>query len=645
MINLLNELISPRLAAALAIGVLVKASAILGLAWLSTFLLRRAGAATRYGVWGLAFSALLLLPAFSLTLPAWTVPLPAVATPVAAPVAAASAGSLLPNRAEAPVAMLDRANSPASPISFTVHRAAPLSPFAVAAVLLWVLGALVFLLRLGVGTLAMTCLSRGALPPKPAVRALSDRLRAELGIRRPIRVRHCDDAEVPVTWGLWRPLVLLPAEARGWSEARLRAVLLHELAHIHRWDYATHLLQHLVCALYWMNPLVWLAVRRAQLEQERACDDVVLGAGVQSREYAGHLVEIARAYAGGTFRPSLAMAQPSTLETRVRGILSQHCDRGALTPRALFLAGLTAAAVALPLASFKLLGEGREQRESRLATAGLASPDPVVRERAAWALGQLHWRPAIPALIQRLKDPAPEVRGVAAWALGFIKQRSAIPAVIATLQDEDAYVREMAVLALGAMGDPEAVEALIPLTRDPASGVRSVSTRALGQLGTERAGEALGAMLASDSDEHTRQMAAGTLGKLHLRASLPALIGALQDHSGPVRSVAVYSLGQLADPGAIPALGWALARDPESRVRAQAADALGQIPDDRAASELLPGLADSSRSVRVSTAYALGRVGGPTAVDGLLTALRDPEHTVRLTAVEALDSLRSGPTR
>ena len=82
-----------------------------------------------------------------------------------------------------------------------------------------------------------------------------------------------------MVWGFFRPTILLPADASNWQEERLRAVLLHELAHIQRNDWESQLIAQVMCAVYWFNPLVWFAARRMRVEAERACDDHVLNAG------------------------------------------------------------------------------------------------------------------------------------------------------------------------------------------------------------------------------------------------------------------------------------------------------------------------------------------------------------------------------
>ena len=61
---------------------------------------------------------------------------------------------------------------------------------------------------------------------------------------------------VPMVWGLFRPVILLPALMRtNWQPERQRAVLLHELAHIQRQDWLMQTMARITCAMYWFNPL------------------------------------------------------------------------------------------------------------------------------------------------------------------------------------------------------------------------------------------------------------------------------------------------------------------------------------------------------------------------------------------------------
>ena len=124
---------------------------------------------------------------------------------------------------------------------------------------------------------------------------------------------------MPMAWGILRPAVLMPRDADSWPHERLRIVLLHELAHVKRRDCLTHALAQISCALYWFNPLVWMAARHLRTERERACDDLVLAAGTRGPDYAEQLLDIARVTRAGRFPgilagASLAMAQRSELE-------------------------------------------------------------------------------------------------------------------------------------------------------------------------------------------------------------------------------------------------------------------------------------------------------------------------------------------
>src|SRR5262249_58865414 len=95
-------------------------------------------------------------------------------------------------------------------------------------------------------------------------------LRAELGCTRPVEVRESADLATPATIGWRRPLLLMPVDWRDWSPAERRAVLAHELAHVHRGDYLAGLAGQLSLALQFYHPLAhWLAAR-LRLEQELA---------------------------------------------------------------------------------------------------------------------------------------------------------------------------------------------------------------------------------------------------------------------------------------------------------------------------------------------------------------------------------------
>jgi hypothetical protein len=187
--------------------------------------------------------------------------------------------------------------------------------------------------------------------------------RAALGVRKLVRLLRCPAVGVPMTWGWRQPAVFVPAEAEAWPVEQRRAVLLHELGHVKRWDCLTHGLARLACALFWFNPLVWVAAWRMRVERERACDDLVLTAGAKACEYASQLLQIAariagRGFAGGA---AIAMARRSTLEGRLLAILDAGRNRAALTRRSVVAAALLVGCVVAPVA---MLRGGEEAGEA-----------------------------------------------------------------------------------------------------------------------------------------------------------------------------------------------------------------------------------------------------------------------------------------
>src|SRR5208283_3208098 len=104
----------------------------------------------------------------------------------------------------------------------------------------------------------------------------------------------CDAIRVPAAIGYFRPLVVFPTWALSEiPTAELNAILLHELAHLRRWDDWTNLAQKIVKAVFFFHPAVWFIESHLSLEREIACDDAVLAANFSPRAYAQSLVGLA----------------------------------------------------------------------------------------------------------------------------------------------------------------------------------------------------------------------------------------------------------------------------------------------------------------------------------------------------------------
>jgi len=316
-----------------------KGSLILAAAFAANFVLRRGSAAARHFVWTAAFAALLLLPAAILLIPRWS-PAPPVATP---------ASSV---RAVAQTVRVAVPSRPASPAR------TPVLPLVLPFVLMG--GCLIAASRFLLGAGRTSWMVRRAVDAAHAG-ALLQHLTRSLGIRRPVRVIQTALAPMPMTWGVARPVVVLPDDAASWPEGRLHAVLLHELVHVQRLDLLAQAVAQAACSLYWFHPLAWLALVQLRKEREHACDDAVLQRGVAAPEYAGHLMDLVRSLAARRTRwaNAPAMAEVSGLESRIRAVLDRGCNRRPVSRRAALAIAAVTAAVLLPFAGITAHAQGR----------------------------------------------------------------------------------------------------------------------------------------------------------------------------------------------------------------------------------------------------------------------------------------------
>ena len=107
-------------------------------------------------------------------------------------------------------------------------------------------------------------------------RAELARLADARGVSLTVELLEHEAVPGPMTFGIGRPVIVLPLDAREWSGAELRRALMHETEHIQRGDWLMQIVARTVAAIYWFHPLVWTAWRRLCLEAERSCDDAVV---------------------------------------------------------------------------------------------------------------------------------------------------------------------------------------------------------------------------------------------------------------------------------------------------------------------------------------------------------------------------------
>jgi beta-lactamase regulating signal transducer with metallopeptidase domain len=620
-----------------------RASLVLCAAWALTSVMRRASASTRHFVWICAIAGSTLAPAMTAFGPHWMVSIPTPFASSQTEVTSDTQQSAISSRPEAapPAAKGDRVIS-VLPSEAPAPSAVGRFDLALAAVLLWAVGATMILAYAISGAIGAWWLRRSAAVVEAPWVDEAQTLAEVFEIPGPVVIAESASVTMPIVCGIWRSLIVMPIDAAQWSEERRRVVILHELAHIKRRDCLTQSLAQLVCAAYWFNPIVWLAARRMRAERERACDDFVLAAGEKGPDYAAHLLDIAKTAQHRRISPvvGLAMARPSQLEGRLLAILDPAIRRSStLYTRVASLAFVLLIAVPVGAVRLERSSPVADEFESAASAAPSHAPatvadvpsaSPTPRPQPRPTMASATAREPLAEEIDRQVDGdigsrigaqiGSELGGQTGSTLGgqIAAARAAqnaaaadpktVEALIAALADSDPDVREMVVMTLGRMRDERIVPALLPLLKDSNADVREHVVFALARTGDPRASAAVITMI-DDASADVRQQAVHLLGRSRNREAVPALLKALKDSSADVRQQAVFGLGQLRDAGAVEPLLDAL-KDSSADVRQQAAFALGQIRDPRALPALTAALRDTVADVRQQAAFAIGHIAG-----------------------------------
>ncbi len=393
-------------------GCVLKSTAVLLVALLAATAAKKRPAAFRHFILSSALIGLLLIPVLSLApfgwhsrlLPAWTA-VPAAVAAGAPPAAgllsaaekAASGSGRQPlpgpgttHEDRGPLALsLSPSLSPSLPLlpspsggptTTAPARARAPRPGAIGLwlALLWASGAAALLARLSFGLAGAGRLTaQGATLDTPAWRALLARFLALVSFRRVVSLKSHPEVFVPLTCGWRKPTVLFPVGAEAWSDDERSSALFHELAHVRRADFPVMLLVRASLALFWWNPLGWIVCREIQKEQEIACDELVLRAGIRPSTYAATLLAFRRS-AGFRWNPSaalLGMLGRSSFQDRLAAILKQRSTLMEVKMKTkITLALALVLAVALIGTARPVSATGTAEGPTVMAEAALPSP-------------------------------------------------------------------------------------------------------------------------------------------------------------------------------------------------------------------------------------------------------------------------------
>lgn len=602
----------------------VRATALLGIATALATLAGRRSAALRHFVWALALAGVLVLPLAGAALPGVPVPIPTPWTHGRQPAAALNNG---PSTAPPAGAVRARAGAGAVEAPRPDPAAVPAAAWSALWLAIWGVGAAALAAWSLAGIRNIRRLVAQATPV--TAREWLDPLhdaRARLEIRRPVRLLQSDRVAMPMTWGWRRPVILLPATASGWQSTRRTVVLRHELAHVKRADVATQLLAQGACAVYWFNPLVWLAAFRLRVEREQACDDAVLGLGSRASDYANHLLDIARECRapGLAASAAVAIARPSQLERRMRAILDptvrRAAERSTAVLAAVFLTGAVLAVSAVTPTVETLPGPAID---TPMNSSRTAAPPQAAPQRDGWFE---RWHrvaeEVFASFVQHVSEARRQLGGATAATTPGVEHSVPAPPTA-----------EFEAAPLGAV-ESRLASTFIGALRDPDANVRARAARALGQHRAQAAATVLRTAL-GDEDAGVRGQAAWALGRIRDDAAVDGLLSLLRDPVQEVRERAAWALGALRNPAAVDGLVAAL-EDADAAVQERIAWALGRIRDPRATRGLITALTLIAGDALHDVIDALARTGGEPAMEALIGLMDADDPEVRRAVIDAL---------
>lgn len=373
MLASLQSLVTTPTGMSWLLAVAFNAGLLVGVAWLCTHVWRHSTAAGRHRLWALGITAALLMPLLHFTL----------SSRVAQRTLNndfQNTSQLVANSTHSLAAVMAPAAELATQHIHAEVEASPTWPLWLAVT--WAVGALLVAMRFGKAYFVASRLSRGAQPADAATWFAAQRDAANaLALTRTVALGRSTAIKSPMTVGVLRPRVLLPAAADAWSAERLHAVLVHELGHIRRRDTLIQFGAQVACILYWWHPLLWLAEARLRSEREHACDDLVLHAGVRPSTYATALLAVARG-----LRPEQTVCAAATflvassgLTTRMQRILDADVSRRVLGAKFQLVAAGAALALAATLACSSPPLEQPASGAARESAASVDAASPTVR--------------------------------------------------------------------------------------------------------------------------------------------------------------------------------------------------------------------------------------------------------------------------
>ena len=219
-----------------------------------------------------------------------------------------------------------------------------INPFMPYIGLLWYVGTLLFSITLIIGFFNLNQLGKtGIYRPSDEWLMRFEELKNRMGIRYNVRFSLSELIKEPITFYFFKPVVLAPISIfTGLTNKQVEVLLLHELAHIRRYDYVINVFQSIIEAILFFHPLVWWISKKIRTEREHCCDDLVLKINHNPMLYAEALTQIQLNHF--SFKTNLAMSvngkNKNSFSKRIFRLFGQHDQKSSKFKGGLILMAL-----------------------------------------------------------------------------------------------------------------------------------------------------------------------------------------------------------------------------------------------------------------------------------------------------------------
>lgn len=380
---------------------LIKSSLILTFAFFLAFILRKKSASIRHFILSLSLISLMLIPFLSSVSSGWETKLipgwnkQKVDSPITNRWIHSSI--FFPQDPEKTFIPDEKKSSPSEGIistaerngSFTVDLNEKKNSLSLIFPFLWILGLLFLLIKIGVGLNGASRITRsGERITGPPFQQILQQLCKVISLKRKVGLLSNRQILTPITWGVIRPVVILPEASRKWTKSQGLSVLFHELSHIKRGDFLVKIIARFICSIFWFNPIIWITYNSMKKEQEKACDELVLNSGIKPSTYAANLLSIKQVKQSKWTPPTpvLGAFNRSQLNDRLIAILKKQIMpkeikmKNKILFTLIFILVITVIGLAHPVKSAKMKGDTVLTGEPSISTAQFTKSQQDVQE-------------------------------------------------------------------------------------------------------------------------------------------------------------------------------------------------------------------------------------------------------------------------